>query len=279
MSVDLHFSTSRAKWSGPEASGRLHFISSEQLVIDGQKILDRVRLDTPGEIQLDGFLWKRLTGIVSDSDDKSKNIRAVRYDDAEGTPQGFAIYKVVETGSSFSAHRIDVDYLVSATPDAANGLWRFLLEMDLVSEVHARLRPLTDPVVWQVADFRAVTRSDQRDHLWVRVLDVIAALEARTYSAPGKILLDITDPLGFSDGRFLLSITESGTATVTSGAGSDAAAHVSLSINEIGALYLGGTSAATLVAAGRVTELTQGAAEVIDASFRTARAPLLSFWF
>lgn len=57
------------------------------------------------------------------------------------------------------------------------------------------------------------------------------------------------------------------------------AAALALSVNELGALYLGGTSARTLVRAGRVTELTDGAADAFDASFRSAITPWLSTWF
>ena len=54
---------------------------------------------------------------------------------------------------------------------------------------------------------------------------------------------------------------------------------VSLSVNELSALYLGGVSAVLLADAGRVRELTPGAALAVDAILRAARAPWLSVWF
>jgi hypothetical protein len=88
-----------------------------------------------------------------------------------------------------------------------------------------------------------------------------------------------------------VSIDDSGRATVSDAGGSDArgsdaaGSHagdlpgLALPIDMLGALYLGGVSARTLVRAGRVTELSPGSADLIDASFRSPSAPWLSTWF
>ena len=108
-----------------------------------------------------------------------------------------------------------------------------------------------------------------------------SALTARSYSSPARLVLDIADPLGLADGRFLMQIDAHGTAAVTriGGAATPDAPALALSVNELAALYLGGTSARTLVRAGRLTELTDKAADVLDASFRSAVTPWLSTWF
>jgi predicted acetyltransferase len=207
----------------------------------------------------------------------------VRYDDSAGQPQGFAVYRVVESPAGMPAHIVELQYLVAASADAYAGLWRFLLEMDLVAEVRAPLRSIDEPFVWQVADARAARKMSERDHLWTRILDPKAALEARGYGAPGRILLEVEDPLGFAAGRFLLDIGDAGSASVTrlgdADAAADLTASVALRVNELSALHLGGVSAVTLARAGRITELTPGSAAALDASFRSAVAPWLSIWF
>ena len=57
------------------------------------------------------------------------------------------------------------------------------------------------------------------------------------------------------------------------------AASLALSVNELGALYLGGVSARTLVRAGRITELRPGSADAVDAAFHSPVTPWLSSWF
>jgi predicted acetyltransferase len=113
------------------------------------------------------------------------------------------------------------------------------------------------------------------------VLDVPAALSARSYRAAGHIVLDVTDEFGFADGLFLLSIARDGSAVVESLDGeapADAAA-IALTVADLGSLYLGGISALTLARAGRLTELRPGSAAVVDDAFRSVVAPWLSIWF
>ncbi|SEB61238.1 Predicted acetyltransferase [Paramicrobacterium humi] len=279
---DVTIDTRRARWAGPAASGRVRFTTREELHHSARAVFESARRRHAGEIEADDALWAETCATDERSADKVKSLRAVRYDDASGALQGFAIYRVTGGEDDFTVHTVEVQSLVAATDDAANGLWRFLLELDLVTAVKAYLRPVDDSVAWQLSDRRAV-QSRPYDHLWLRVLDPVAALEARTYSAPIDLVLDVADPNGFAEGRMLLSVDESGAGTVTRlDADADVpadAAHLALSVNSLAALYLGATPASTLVRAGTVLERRPGSAERADAAFRAAEAPLLSIWF
>jgi predicted acetyltransferase len=281
MAADLEIDTRRASWTGPTASGRVDFATLEQLGDVGRTVAERSRPSVPGEIELDDFLWGRLVGLLDDEKGESKKLRAVIYRDPAGVPQGYALYRLAESATDFSSHTAVVEHLCTVTDDAYAGLWRYLLELPLVSTVKASLRSVDEPLVWQVTDARAVRTTRQRDHLWARILDIPAALEARRYSAPGRIALDIADPLGFANGRFLMAIDAAGQATVLPLVGEvpDDAASLALTVNELGALYLGGVSARTLVRAGRITELQPGSADAADASFHSPVTPWLSSWF
>jgi predicted acetyltransferase len=164
-----------------------------------------------------------------------------------------------------------------------------VLELDLIAEVRAPLRSIDEPFVWQVSDALAARKTSERDHLWTRILDPKTALEGRRYGAPGRILLEVADSLGFTAGRWLLDIAADGSASLAreeqttddggTAARRDLTASVSLRVNELSALYLGGVSAVTLARAGRITELTPGSAAALDRSFRSTTAPWLSIWF
>jgi predicted acetyltransferase len=147
--------------------------------------------------------------------------------------------------------------------------------------VTASLRSVDEAVAWQVSDFRAVRTAQQRDHQWTRNLDVKVALEARRYGRPGRIVLEVGDPLGFAATRVLLEVAADGSARVEPFAGDvpDDAAAVALSVNELSALYLGGVSAVTLTRSGRITELREDSSVVVDNTFRSPVAPWLSIWF
>lgn len=280
MMADWTINTARASFTGPTASGRVHFVEAEQLREDGFELVEQVRLSTPGQIAFSGILWERLLGFDGDPEAAAR-LRFVRYDDADGDPAGFAVYRVREDPTDFAKHVLELSYLVAATDDAYAGLWSHLLEIDLVDSITAQLRPVDEPLYWQVSDHRAVRQSSVRDHLWTRILDVPGALEARRYATPGQIVLDVADDLGFADGLYLLTIDAAGAATVElleTEAPDDAAA-LALTINDLSSVYLGGVPVVSLVRAGRVTELRPGSAARCDTAFRSAVAPWLSIWF
>jgi predicted acetyltransferase len=284
MTANWTIDPRRVNWTGPQASGRVQYAEVEQLLVDGRAIVEAARLVTPGLIHFDGQLWERLFGIGDD--EQTRRLRFLRYDDAAGVPQGLAVYSVPKEETPSGRAIVEVRYLSAATDDAYAGLWQFLLTLDLIGEVRATMRPVEEPFAWQISDYRAAVKSNEHDHLWARILDVPAALEARSYSAPGRIVFEVTDPLGFAAGRWLLAIDESGAGSVTKLADTDdalpdaaSASVVSLGSNELSSLYLGGVSAALLARAGAITERTPGAATVIDASFRSDVVPWLSIWF
>jgi predicted acetyltransferase len=280
MSADWTIDTTRARWIGPETSGSLSFVEPETMLQAGYDLVQRVRLQTPGQVEFADILWERLLGADGDPE-SAKSLRVVRFDDNEGELQGFAAYRVVEMGDDFTNHRLNLVFLVSATDEAYAGLWRFLLEMDLVSSISAPLRAIDEPLLWQLSDQRAVRRDGVREHLWTRILNVPVALSARSYSAPGVFVLDVSDGLGFADGLFLLTVAADGSASVEllEGEAPDGAAAIALTVDDLGTLYLGGVSAITLARAGRITELRPGSAISLEASFRSLVTPWLSVWF
>jgi predicted acetyltransferase len=273
MSADWTIDTTRAKWTGPTPAGRVHLVPSEA-VRDGagRDIVEAARLLTPGQAEYDGQLFERQFGLPGKPEFDA--YRVARYDDEAGTPQGFVIYKNVRVDNVWT---VEVQNLVTATDDAYAALWRYLFELDLVRKVTANLRPIIEPFQWQIQDARGARKTGERDHLWTRILDVKAALEARSYSAAGTFVLDITDDLDFAAGSWLLD-AGAGTVQRVDAAPSDAH-HLAMSVNDLAAIYLGGTSITTLVRAGRIRELSEGAAAAADASFRSPVTPWLSIWF
>lgn len=275
--------TSRARWIGPTPTGRVQFVSAESLLADGPAVFERTRERSPGEVDRREIWWKRALGLLPNEPEAHKRgIRAVRYDDADGAIAGFALYEIALQGVS-QPGRLKLVDLVAATDDAYAALWRFVIEMDMVSEIEAPLRSVSEPVAWQVSDHRAVRKTGERDHLWLRILDVPAALGARRYSAPGDYLLDVSDDLGFAQGRFLLTVAADGTARVRPHGDTDTApaatVEVALSAADLASLYLGGTSAVDLARAGRIIEKTTDAAIRLDTALHSAYAPHLSTWF
>ncbi|MCU1410248.1 MAG: family N-acetyltransferase [Rhodoglobus sp.] len=271
---ELTIDTRRAAWTGPASPGRLHFLTAAEFRAELPALHERIRATGVGQLDAWDLRWDALAGLITEDKERAKNLRAIRYDDADGALRGLALYRVSGGDPDFAAHTLTVEYLASETDDAYAALWRYLLEVDLVSMVKAFDRPVDEPLVWQVADMRAVKQAPY-DHVWTRILDVPRALSARSYAAPLETVIEVSDDLDFTAGRYSLSIAD-GAAVIER---TDAPADLALRINELSALHLGGVSAAALTAAGRITELRAGAAAALELAFRTSRAPWLSFWF
>src|SRR5690606_27077849 len=146
----------------------------------------------PGEIGMPGGHWDRFAGTRPDVKDAGAR-RAVRYADEAGEVRGVALYTVSENHDDYARSRARVSLLLAETPDAYAALWRFLLELVFIGEVRASELAVDEPLLWMIADQRAATVT-VRDHQYVRILDVPAALSARRYAAPGRLVLDVSDP-------------------------------------------------------------------------------------
>jgi predicted acetyltransferase len=113
------------------------------------------------------------------------------------------------------------------------------------------------------------------DFVWVRLLDVVAALVGRTYANEGRLVLEVVDPLGIAEGTYALEGGPEGAACAPSSEPAD----LTVPVDALGSLYLGGVAARTLELSGRLFERRSGAVTVADAMFRSPRAPWCTTWF
>lgn len=223
-----------------------------------------------------GGHWDRFLGTQPGAE-KADQRRVLQYRSSDGEVDGMALYSVTENGDDYAESSLDLAMLVAATDEAYAGLWRFLLSMDLIGTVRASELSVDEPLRWMIADQRAATVT-VRDHHYVRVLDLPAALTARRYGAADTVVLEVDDPLGVAHGRVTLTTGPSGDAAVSArpDALPDGAVAARLGVTELSAMLLGGVSAATLARAGRVhTEDPDRLARL----FAGTVAPRLSFWY
>ncbi|MBW1601098.1 GNAT family N-acetyltransferase [Streptomyces sp. JJ66] len=194
----------------------------------------------------------------------------------DGELVGYARYSVTpgwdDAGPKGTVNLRDLEAL---DPPAAGALWRFLAGIDLTSRIHTGARPLDDPWQYLVSDPRRCDRR-LRDGLYLRPVDVGAALAARTYAREVDVVLDVTDAFcPQNTGRWRLAGDGTGARCERTGAPADLA----LSVRELGSAYLGGEPLHALAAAGRVRELRAGALEAASAAFTAERAPWLPHGF
>jgi predicted acetyltransferase len=196
--------------------------------------------------------------------------------ESEGRVTGYARYAVKPewdvTGPHGSVLVRDAEAL---DPVSYAALWRHLFGVDLTSTVQAWNRPTDDPLLHLVSDMRRCALR-VRDGMFVRLVDVGAALQARRYAAPVDVVLEVGDAFcPWNEGRWRLTGDAAGARCERTGDAPDLA----LSVRELGSAYLGGSTLAALAGAGRVRELRPGALAEASAAFRAPCAPWLPHGF
>lgn len=107
---------------------------------------------------------------------------------------------------------MQVEAFEAVSSAAYGALWHLLADLDLSHRVVAARRPGDEPLRWMLVDPRALRVTRSADNLWLRLIDVGAALEARTYPAAASLVLDVHDAmLPENQGRWRLDATPTGT--------------------------------------------------------------------
>jgi predicted acetyltransferase len=189
----------------------------------------------------------------------------------DGETEGYVAYRIKSDWSEgIARNEAQVADLMTATPEAYVAVWRYLLSLDLIQSLRFHSRPIDEPIRWMLADPRRLRFRTVSDHLWVRLVDIPAALEARQYGVEGAVSFAIEDPFSpDNSGTYHLEAGPQGATCRRDGSDPDLA----LRVDDLGATYLGGVSFRTLARAGRVEEHTAGAIRRADALFATETAP------
>jgi len=194
-------------------------------------------------------------------DGAQKNVAVLERD---GVPAAYALYRVVskfEDGSNVGYVRV----IEAIGEDGTEvELWRFLLGIDWISSYRAAIA--TDHPLLHALVAPSQLKPRVNDNLWLRLVDVGAALSGRSYGADDPLVLEVEDSfLPENAGRWRLA---DGRAERT-----EDEADLALDVGELGSLYLGAFTATELVRSGLVRELRDGAALRADAVFRSERKP------
>jgi predicted acetyltransferase len=191
--------------------------------------------------------------------------------DAQAVPRGYLTYRLAAGDlREQPVLALVVEDLIATTDAARRALWRFCLSFSQVRRVAAYNVAMDEPVRWLLRDSRGLRVTRARDFLWMRLVDVPAALTTRSYGADDDLRLEVRDDLlPANAGRWCLEARSAEVACTRTASGADLA----LDVSDLAAAYLGGTSLRTLAAAGRIEERRDGAIARADALFAIQPAP------
>ncbi|WP_405808289.1 GNAT family N-acetyltransferase [Streptomyces sp. NBC_00210] len=220
--------------------------------------------------------WERLPLLDPPADRDGASPMQCVVAEREGEIVGFVrFHNKPEWGPRGPKGIITLRHIEALDPVTYAVLWRFLLDIDLTVQVVVRNRPVDDPLLLLVNDVRQC-EVRVRDGLFVRLVELGSALEARTYQTPVDVVFDVTDDFcPWNAGRWRLTGDHKGASCKRT----DDDADLALSVRELGSAYLGGVSLTALAGAGRVRELRQGALAEASVAFGSDPAPWLPHGF
>jgi predicted acetyltransferase len=251
------------------AGGRVVMVDVPAAVDAFTQVWSQVQPTQPGMLALDARWWRNLLADLEFNRQGFSPQYRVVYE-ADGKPAGFALYRIkMDWDATGPIGVLRLDSLIAASADAYAGLWRYVLEVDLIARVTAEARPIDEPLRFLLADSRQPkTRID--DGIWLRLVDVAAALAGRRYAVDGRLVLRVRDAFcPWNDGHYELNGGPTNAACERCTDDPD----LELSADDLAATYLGGNRFRTLHEAGRIHELHRGALARADAMFATDRTP------
>jgi predicted acetyltransferase len=251
------------------ASGDIEMVDVPTAVKAFAQVWERAYRNQPGMLTLDERWWRYLLAdLESQREGASPHYRVV-YRTADG-PAGFALYRIKPAwNASGPIGELRIQFLIAVTADAYAALWRYILDVDLIAKITGSIRPIDEPLRFLLADSRQPKLSLE-DGIWLRLVDVPAALSGRRYAVDGRLVVRVRDAIcPWNQGTFEID----GGPNAAGCQSCDTSPDLELDAADLAAVYLGGNRFATLHEAGRVRELRSGAVARADAMFATDRAP------
>ena len=255
----------RAAFAHPfEPRGRVRLLDPGEALDLMAPVYDAVAAETPGMFTRTREWWE--SRVLSDPEWRrgggGELQRAVV--EVDGRIEAYALYRLhLSFDAGLATGSTNVIEAMGTSPEATREIWRFLLDIDWMRSIKAGLLPVDHPLFFLLAEPRQMGFR-VGDALWLRLVDVEAALVARTYGEGQPLVIEVADAFcPWNDGRY----------RVPDGERTDATPDLRLDVTTLASVYLGGFTFAELARALRVDEVSPGAIARADTLFHADRAP------
>jgi predicted acetyltransferase len=237
-------------------------------------LYERARGARAGMVSRPDFWWPQVFyGFLFD---KAKACFAAVHTDAHGRDDGYVAYEISDDwAGGLPDRRLSIFDMQAETPAALIALWRYVFGVDLIATVAATNLPIDDPLRHMVVDARHVRVDYVNDNLWVAPLDPVALLGARTYTVPGRVVVQVHAPDGATTTLAVEAAADGTSCATTTSDRPDLVCSSAV----LGMCALGGNRWSELAAAGRLEVTRPEALALADAMFLATPAPALLSYF
>lgn len=195
----------------------------------------------------------------------------------DGVDVGFAMFRRTHKWERARPSGEMTVWALVGDPAARLALLRRLVDFDLIGTVKVGCVGVDDPLLQWVGGPRSTSDVATYDGLWVRLVDLPQALQARTWSALCDVVVEVADAAApWNEGSWRITAGTGGEATVER---TTAESDVRLGVEALGAAYLGGGNLVAQQRAGLVAERREGSVAELWRAMRTDVAPTAAVGF
>ncbi|WP_369204215.1 GNAT family N-acetyltransferase [Streptomyces sp. PU-14G] len=255
--------------AGP-AAGTVRLAAPAQARPALEEVYERARLATVGWPDRREAHWRFRLADHPHARGQGSLLRCALHRERDGSATGYALYRHTPGLDRRGEHTgvVHVVELAALSLPAYTALWHFLAGLDLSTWLEYE-GAADEPLPHLLTDPRAV-QATPVDRLWVRLVDVDRALSRRRYAVPLDLVLEVEDSFcPWNTGRHRLRAHGEAVGCEPTRAPADLRTDAAA----LGSAFLGGTTLASLAAAGRVEEARPGAVAQASAAFRGDREP------
>ena len=249
----------------PDAVGAMRFVDADEAAELLPPVYQSIRRTVPGMYARSSEWWTELKLADPERWRRGAGPKFFAVHEDDGQVDGYAIYRLKsdwQHGMPQSQLRVHEAFGTSST--ATREVWRFLFGIDLIARVESFLFDPGSPLPLMVSDLRSLHLS-LSDGLWLRFIDVEAALRARAYGTDDALVIELRDAMcPWNAGRYRVGSSVERT---------DDAPDLELDVADLASAYLGAYDFHALANAQRAVERTGGALERATLLFQRERPP------
>jgi predicted acetyltransferase len=258
--------SSRITWrDDPGRSGTVRLVDADEGFALFPPFYERLRRERPGMITRSEHWWRKHKLADYEHWRRGASRRFYAALELDGELAGYALYRVKdEWEHGYPKGEVQIVEALAEPGASTRELWRYLFCIDLTTRVKSDFFDTASPLVLQVVDPRAL-HIEVRDGLWLRLVDVEAALRARSYAGDDSLVIEVHDEqLAWNSGRYRIGPNVERT---------DDEPDLALRADDLASAYLGAFNFHRLASAERVEERTPGALGRASALFATPLPP------
>jgi predicted acetyltransferase len=283
VQTNIDVARDKVRFARPvDPPGQMRIVDPGEAADRFPPIYDAVRVSTPGAVTRSDARWRHEILLDAEWNRYGNGNKVLAVFEVDGEARGYVVYRSRgDWDHQGPKGVITVLEVYALDPTTEQAIWQWLVGIDLIATVRSWRGPTPHPLQLAVTEPRRLAASIT-DGLWLRILDLPAALEARSYREAGRLVMDVTDEFcPWNAGRWQVSVDGSGAVGHVSVTRATEATppDLSLDIGDLAALYLGAYRVSDLVRAGRVRECRSGGVVAADALFSTPAMPTNSTMF